>query len=284
MDTAEFNTLPALPIAPLETHAVDPEWSTYTPIDSVNMQTVNTQTVSSKVALPSESDSFTRRLEFRGKRVIDLLGASTGLAILLPIMLLLGMFIRLDSPGPILFKQRRLGRKGEPFWILKFRTMRVDAEQRLAELETRNESAKGVLFKMRDDPRVTRLGRFLRRTNLDELPQLWNVIRGEMSLVGPRPLQFRDCERLKAHDTDSFNRRLEFLPGLTGAWQVGRKSPTDSERLLDLDLEYMDSWSLGQDLWLIYRTFFVLFGGFRSQPEVEPLPNTQASPSPAENA
>ena len=173
------------------------------------------------------------------------------------------LWVVLDSRGPILFRQRRLGRYGRPFWILKFRTMRPDAEHTLAALEAQNEAARGVLFKMRDDPRVTRLGRFLRRTNLDELPQLFNVLKGEMSLVGPRPFQMRDCEKLYALDPNAFSRRLELPPGLTGAWQVLRSSPVDSEHLLKFDLRYVENWSLGNDLWILYRTVFIIIAGFR---------------------
>lgn len=195
------------------------------------------------------------------KRAIDLTAALTVLVMLFPLLAAIALAIRFDSAGPILFRQRRLGRHGRPFWILKFRTMRPDAERRLAELESRNEAMRGMLFKMTDDPRVTRLGRFLRRTNLDELPQFWNLLRGEMSLVGPRPFQLRDCERLRSHDPDAFARRLEMLPGLTGAWQVGRRDPTDSEHLLEMDLAYVENWSLATDLAIIYRTFGLLVRG-----------------------
>ena len=132
------------------------------------------------------------------KRAVDFVGAIVGLMLLSPAMLAIGLLIRLDSPGPVLFRQLRRGYRGELFWVLKFRTMTVDAEQKLKDLENNNESAGGVLFKLRDDPRVTRLGSFLRRRSLDELPQLINVLRGEMTLVGPRPLQLRDSELLLA--------------------------------------------------------------------------------------
>jgi lipopolysaccharide/colanic/teichoic acid biosynthesis glycosyltransferase len=199
------------------------------------------------------------------KRAVDLTGAALGLVLLAPVLVLIALLIRLDSPGPALFRQRRLGRRGRPFWIHKFRTMRADAEGQLGALESRNEAAQGVLFKMQDDPRVTRLGRFLRRTNLDELPQLFNVLTGEMSLVGPRPFQLRDCARLWELDPVAFARRLEFTPGLTGAWQVSRRDPTDSEHLLDYDLEYVANWSLALDLQLLYRTFFLMLAGFRGR-------------------
>lgn len=211
------------------------------------------------------SAQLARTLAMAAKRVIDLVGAGFGLVFLGPLLLGVAAAIRLDSPGPALFRQRRMGRDGREFSILKFRTMRADAEHLLVNLEEHNEAALGVLFKMRDDPRVTRLGRFLRRTNLDELPQLVNVVRGEMSLVGPRPFQNRDCDRLRALDPVAYARRLEFPPGLTGAWQVGRRSPVDSDRLLDLDLEYADNWSLALDLRLLYRTFFIVLAGFRGR-------------------
>jgi lipopolysaccharide/colanic/teichoic acid biosynthesis glycosyltransferase len=201
----------------------------------------------------------------RAKRLVDLTAAASALVLLSPILLLIALLIRVDSPGPVLFCQRRRGRHGRPFWIYKFRTMRPDAETLLCDLEARNEAARGVLFKMRHDPRVTRLGRFLRRTNLDELPQLINVLKGEMSLVGPRPFQERDCEKLDTIDPVSSARRLSFTPGLTGSWQVGRLNPTDSEHLLELDLYYLENWSLLLDLQIIYRTLFIVLAGFRNR-------------------
>ena len=209
-----------------------------------------------------ESGQISRISGLGAKRVLDLVGATVGLILLSPIMAVIAFLIRYDSQGPALFRQRRLGRRGQPFWIYKFRTMRADAELHLSELEAINESAHGVLFKLRDDPRVTRLGHFLRRTNFDELPQLWNVLRGEMSLVGPRPFQMRDSERLRALDPAAFTQRLEFLPGLTGAWQVGRISSTDSEHLLEFDLDYVQNWSLKRDMRIMYRTVFILIAGF----------------------
>jgi lipopolysaccharide/colanic/teichoic acid biosynthesis glycosyltransferase len=207
-------------------------------------------------------EALTQLAGLAAKRVIDLTAAALGLFMLAPVLIALALAIRLDSPGPTLFRQLRLGRYGRPFWIYKFRTMRPDAEAELNALESKNESARGILFKMRDDPRVTRLGRFLRRTNFDELPQLFNIFKGEMSLVGPRPFQERDCERLLDLDPAAFTRRLDFPPGLTGAWQVGRISPVDSDHLLDLDLDYVENWSLARDLQILYRTFFIVLKGF----------------------
>jgi lipopolysaccharide/colanic/teichoic acid biosynthesis glycosyltransferase len=192
------------------------------------------------------------------KRVIDWVGASVGLILLTPVMLLIALLVRLDSPGPVLFRQLRRGRRGRLFRVLKFRTMMEGAEQYLPDLEHSNESAGGVLFKLRDDPRVTSLGWFLRRYSLDELPQLINVWWGEMSLVGPRPLQLRDSDRLLASNPDGYARRLEVTPGLTGPWQVGGRSEVDYEGMLDLDLDYVENWSLGQDLFIICKTFLVV--------------------------
>ena len=139
--------------------------------------------------------------------------------------------------------------------------MTVDAEKRLRELEDRNEAAGGILFKMRHDPRVTRLGRWLRRTSLDELPQLLNVLRGEMSLVGPRPLQLRDSALLEQLEPEAYARRLTVLPGLTGAWQVGGRSETDSLSMLQLDLDYIERWSLARDFHIIVRTIGTVLRG-----------------------
>jgi len=192
------------------------------------------------------------------KRAIDVVGAFVGLIVLMPVMLSIALLIRLDSPGPVLFRQLRRGYRGRLFWVFKFRTMTTDAEQKLSALENSNESAGGVLFKLRNDPRVTRLGSFLRRSSLDELPQLLNVLRGEMSLVGPRPLQIRDSERLSASNPIAYNRRLYVTPGLTGPWQVGGRSEVDHERMVELDLDYVQNWSLSRDLWIIAKTFIVV--------------------------
>ncbi len=200
----------------------------------------------------------TDHLRLMIKRVVDWVGASVGLIMLTPIMLLIALAVRLDSPGRVLFRQLRRGHRGRLFSVLKFRTMMEGAEQCLPDLENSNESAGGVLFKLRDDPRVTRLGRFLRRYSLDELPQLINVWWGEMSLVGPRPLQLRDSDRLLATNPDAYTRRLEVMPGLTGPWQVGGRSEVDYERMLELDLNYVENWSLGQDLFIISKTFLVV--------------------------
>jgi lipopolysaccharide/colanic/teichoic acid biosynthesis glycosyltransferase len=199
--------------------------------------------------------------EFAVKRTIDVVGALIGLFFLAPVMLFVALLIHLKMPGPILFRQLRRGYRGRLFWVIKFRTMVVDAEQRLDKLEDANESRGGVLFKIENDPRVTPLGRFLRRSSLDELPQLINILRGEMSVVGPRPLQIRDSELLQSLNPEAYRRRLQVLPGLTGPWQVGGRSAVDYSQMLKLDLDYVDHWSLKRDLWIILRTFVVVLAG-----------------------
>jgi lipopolysaccharide/colanic/teichoic acid biosynthesis glycosyltransferase len=192
------------------------------------------------------------------KRAVDLAGALVGLTLLTPVILVIALLVRLEGRGPIFFRQLRRGYRGKLFRVIKFRTMNVDAEQHLGALEESNESAGGVLFKLRRDPRVTRLGQFLRNYSLDELPQLINILLGEMSLVGPRPLQLRDSDRLSVLDPKGYARRLEVMPGLTGAWQVGGRSEVDYQRMVELDVEYAENWSIGRDLRIIAKTFFVV--------------------------
>lgn len=189
------------------------------------------------------------------KRLLDLCFAIFGLVVAFPVMLVIAICIKLDSPGPVLFKQQRVGLKGRVFWMYKFRTMAVGAEQRQAELMKFNEMQGGVIFKMTNDPRVTRVGSWLRRTSLDELPQLVNVLRREMSLIGPRPLPTYEVEKHLPHQL----RRLDVLPGCTGLWQVSGRSQLDSfQKMVDLDLEYIDQWFVGYDVRIILRTIFVV--------------------------
>lgn len=195
------------------------------------------------------------------KRVIDVVGALSGIILLSLPMLVIAAIIRLESPGSVIFRQRRVGIDGRRFWFLKFRTMVADAEKRLEELERLNESSCGVLFKIRNDPRITPLGRFLRRSSLDELPQLFNVLRGEMSLVGPRPLQLRDSNLLERARPEAFARRLSVPPGMSGAWQVGGRSEIDCFGMLEYDLDYVANWSVTGDLWILCRTFSAVLRG-----------------------
>jgi exopolysaccharide biosynthesis polyprenyl glycosylphosphotransferase len=184
------------------------------------------------------------------KRAIDVAVSALALLLAAPLMALVALAVRLDSPGPALFSQERYGLHRHRFRVWKFRTMVADAEARQAALEGRNEAG-GALFKIRDDPRMTRVGRWLRRTSLDELPQLWNVLRGEMSLVGPRPLPVRDVARF---DEPWLMRRFSAPPGLTGLWQVHGRSESGFDDLVAMDLEYIDRWSLGLDLRILAAT------------------------------
>ncbi|RIL08635.1 MAG: sugar transferase [Proteobacteria bacterium] len=191
------------------------------------------------------------------KRAIDLAVAAILLVILSPVMLLVAVLIKLTSPGPILYMQRRVGLNGRLFSLYKFRSMFQDADKKLAELLDRNEM-KGPVFKMKDDPRITGIGRWLRRFSLDELPQLWNVLIGDMSLVGPRPPVPGEVSMYERRD----RRRLSMRPGLTCTWQVsGRSNIKDFESWVKLDLDYIDNWSLGRDIGLMFRTIpAVIFG------------------------
>jgi exopolysaccharide biosynthesis polyprenyl glycosylphosphotransferase len=185
----------------------------------------------------------------QAKDVFDRVAAALALLGAAPLLLALMVAIRLDSPGPALFRQRRVGRGDRSFWLWKLRTMSVDAESRRASLRVRNESD-GALFKIREDPRVTRLGRVLRRYSLDELPQLVNVVLGHMSLVGPRPPL---PDEVDAYPQD-LHRRLVVKPGLTGLWQVSGRSDLPWEEAVRLDLQYVENWSLMLDLSILWKT------------------------------
>jgi exopolysaccharide biosynthesis polyprenyl glycosylphosphotransferase len=185
------------------------------------------------------------------KRLIDLVLAGASLIILFPFLLLVALAIRITSPGPAIFRQMRSGRRGRPFEMFKFRSMFSDAEQRRAEFEAYNQMC-GPVFKVNNDPRITSIGRFLRRYSIDELPQLWNVLAGDMSLVGPRPLPVYE---VKSFEDASQRRRLSVQPGITGLWQVnGRNKVRNFEDWVRLDLEYIDNWSLYLDLYILLRT------------------------------
>ena len=184
------------------------------------------------------------------KRGFDIAVAGVALVLLAPLLAIVALIIRLDSPGPVLFRQERVGRDGTHFTMLKFRSMVVTAEAELAALRERNEGA-GALFKMRNDPRVTRVGRFIRKHSIDELPQLFNIVVGDMSVVGPRPPLPREVMDYEDH----VHRRLYIRPGLTGMWQVNGRSTLDWEASVQLDLYYVENWSLVGDLVIIWRTF-----------------------------
>jgi exopolysaccharide biosynthesis polyprenyl glycosylphosphotransferase len=183
------------------------------------------------------------------KRALDVAVSAFGLLLLAPLFLVAALAVRLDSPGPVLFRQKRVGADEKTFICFMFRSMRADAEVLQEGLEDRNE-AEGAVFKIRRDPRVTRVGGFLRRWSLDELPQLVNVLTGEMSLVGPRPLPVRDFLRMEEED----KRRLGAVPGMTGYWQISGRSNLSFEDMVRLDLYYMENWSLSFDLKIILKT------------------------------
>lgn len=184
------------------------------------------------------------------KRGLDYSLGLFALTIFGPIMLLIALFIRLDSKGPILFKQKRVGHNGQLFDMFKFRSMYPDAEKRLKELLAKNESSDGM-FKMKNDPRITRIGHYLRKYSLDELPQIFNVLRGEMSLVGPRPPLVRELEFYKPWHYV----RFASLPGMTGMWQVsGRSEIKEFDDVVKLDYQYIDKWNILLDIRLIFKT------------------------------
>lgn len=190
------------------------------------------------------------------KRVLDIILAFIAILVILPVLVLIAIAILMDSPGPVLYKSERVGKRGRLFKCFKFRTMVADAEARRSEISALNERD-GILFKASNDPRITPLGRFLRKYSLDELPQFFNVLRGEMSLVGPRPPIASEVERYElAH-----LRRLEVLPGLTGLWQIQARRNGSFERYIALDTAYIENWSFWLDLTILIRTVGVVLGG-----------------------
>ena len=200
------------------------------------------------------------------KRALDIVGSIIALILLSPVFLLLAVLVKLDG-GPVFFRQTRVGRHGREFKMLKYRSMVVDAEARLAGLLAQNEKASGVTFKMKDDPRITRVGRFIRKSSLDELPQFWNVLRGEMSLVGPRPPVPREVALYSLAD----RRRLLVTPGITCLWQVGERegglfeigdrNNIDFPEQVGLDVRYIESQSFWGDIWILLKTVpAILFG------------------------
>ena len=189
--------------------------------------------------------------EARVKRVVDVVGAALSLIFLAPVLGIIAIVVKLDSPGPVLFAQKRVGLGGRSFRMLKFRTMRDGADTEQAVVASLNRSEDTRLFKIADDPRVTRVGRVMRRWSVDELPQLVNVLRGDMSLVGPRPFFESDLDDYEAHHF----RRLAVPPGLTGLWQVsGRSDIVDFEEVVRLDRYYIEHWSLRLDFRILART------------------------------
>jgi len=202
------------------------------------------------------SPTLTRQGVLAAKRVLDVVGAAALLVLLSPLLAGIAALVALTSRGPVLFRQQRAGFHGRRFEMYKFRTMVEGAERLRDQLQHLNEMG-GPVFKIADDPRLTRIGRVLRRASLDELPQLVNVLRGEMSLVGPRPLPVYEAARIKGPQ----RRRLAMRPGLTGLWQVSGRNTVDFEGWMQLDLLYVDRWSLGLDLRILLRTLPVVLRG-----------------------
>lgn len=189
------------------------------------------------------------------KRLMDIAGALVGLAITLIVTIFLAPPLLIESPGPLFFAQKRVGKNGRFFKIYKFRSMYRDAEERKKELESQNEM-NGFMFKMKDDPRITKVGKFIRKTSIDELPQFYNVLKGDMSLVGTRPPTVDEFRQYESHQ----KRRLSMKPGITGLWQVsGRNNIKDFEDVVKLDVQYIDNWSLGLDMKIILKTIKVVF-------------------------
>lgn len=191
------------------------------------------------------------------KRVMDIIGSIIGLIITGIAIIFVAPPLLLESPGPLFFKQKRVGKNGRYFYMYKFRSMYQDAEERKKELMDKNEM-NGLMFKMTDDPRITKVGKFIRKTSIDELPQFWNVLKGEMSLVGTRPPTVDEFKKYEGYH----KRRLSIKPGITGMWQVsGRSSIEDFEEVVKLDLEYIDNWCLALDIKILVKTIGVIFLG-----------------------
>lgn len=189
------------------------------------------------------------------KRIIDIVASSVGLAVLSPLLVIVSILIKLESKGPIIFSQERVGINGEKFNMYKFRSMVVNAEELKKKLQHQNEMS-GPMFKIKDDPRITKIGKFIRKTSIDELPQLLNVLNGDMSLVGPRPSLPDEVKEFESWMLE----RLEVKPGLTCYWQVMGRNQIGFEDWMKLDVKYVKERSVWLDIKLIFKTFFVLFG------------------------
>ena len=189
------------------------------------------------------------------KRSMDILGALCGILILSPIGIIVAASIKIESKGPIFFGQKRVGKNSKEFIMYKFRSMVTNAEELKEKLQEQNEMS-GPMFKMKNDPRITKVGKFIRKTSIDELPQLWNVLKGDMSLVGPRPSLPKEVEEFEPW----MKRRLDVKPGLTCYWQVSGRNNIDFEEWMALDVKYVEERNLWVDIKLIFKTVFVLFG------------------------
>ena len=200
-------------------------------------------------------DENKKRIYEISKRAIDIIGAGSGLLLLSPVIAIVACAVKFTSKGPIFFSQKRVGKNGKLFDMYKFRSMVVNAEELKEKLAHQNEMS-GPMFKMKDDPRVTKVGKFIRKSSLDELPQLWNVLKGDMSLVGPRPSLPKEVKQFE----EWMYKRLTVKPGLTCYWQVSGRNNIDFEDWMKLDISYVEDRNLWIDIKLIFKTVFVLFG------------------------
>ena len=200
---------------------------------------------------------ITVKASYATKRLMDIVLSAVGMLLLSPVFLAIAAAVKLSSPGPVFFVQTRVGRYGRYFKFYKFRSMRQDAEGQKAALMARNESKDGVIFKMKDDPRITKVGRFLRRTSLDELPQLWNVFIGDMSLVGPRPPVPSEVLEYTLED----RKRLDVIPGITCLWQIKGRSEIPFNEQVRLDKEYILAPSVWKDIAILFKTIPAIIGG-----------------------
>ena len=200
-------------------------------------------------------DENRKRIYEISKRAIDIIGAGSGLLLLSPVIAIVACAVKFTSKGTVFFSQKRVGKNGELFDMYKFRSMVVNAEELKEKLAHQNEMS-GPMFKMKDDPRVTKVGKFIRKTSLDELPQLWNVLKGDMSLVGPRPSLPKEVAQFEKW----MYKRLSVKPGLTCFWQVSGRNNIDFEDWMKLDIKYVDERNIWIDIKLIFKTVLVLFG------------------------
>jgi exopolysaccharide biosynthesis polyprenyl glycosylphosphotransferase len=217
-------------------------------LESFSLSDLDGLPVLSRSRVPSDE------IALAGKRAFDIVSSAVAILLFSPILIATAIAIRVESPGPIFFRQRRVGRNGRPFTMLKFRSMHANAEARLEALRVLNE-AKGPVFKMRNDPRITAVGRFIRRTSIDELPQFLNVLSGEMSIVGPRPPIPAEVRQYKRWQ----RRRLSVKPGITCTWQISGRSNIDFDQWMELDLAYIDQWSLWKDIQICLKTIPAVF-------------------------
>jgi len=204
----------------------------------------------------NQPKSYEKESYLLTKRTIDIVFSLVGLVFLTFLFVVVAILIKVEDPkGPVFFKQKRIGKNGKEFYMYKFRSMVNNAEELLGALLDKNETT-GAMFKMQDDPRVTKIGKFIRKTSIDELPQLWNVVKGDMSLVGPRPPLPREVEQYSDYDMQ----RLNVTPGCTGLWQVSGRSNLGFDEMVALDLKYISKRSITFDLLIIFKTFRVLLG------------------------